>query len=409
MGFTTKLLLNTARIKKDGTYPLILRIIYERKVIKIPMGYCFKISEWDTKNQQVKTSSKVSLNITRLNNVIKKQVSTYYDQIADLELSGKLKSLTPKELKTTILGSKKNRDCKNVIDFIDTLIAEKLQMGKKGSAISYRGTKRKLIHVFGESLISFEQIDYQVLKKIEVSHLSEGGSYGGLGVYMRTLRAIYNRAIKEKLVSADLYPFKDYRIKTADTKRRALSETDFERFKGSNLQFSLIQGKDYFLASFYMRGMNFIDMAHLKVGNLQGDFERIHYQRNKTRKFFSIKISEPLKLILKKYIEDPNEKSTYIFPILKEGMNPERQYETITNKRKRLNQKLHKIAESLEIERFTIYAARHTYATMGKRRGVPTAVIQESLGHQTETITQTYLNSFENTVIDEYDSLIMGK
>lgn len=156
-----------------------------------------------------------------------------------------------------------------------------------------------------------------------------------------------------------------------------------------------------------MRGMNFIDMAYLRVGNIQGDFERIRYQRNKTRKFFSIKISEPLKEILKTYIADPNQKTDFIFPILKKGMSPEREYLTIKNKRKRINEKLHKIADLLEIERFTIYSARHTYATMGKRKGVPTAVIQESLGHETEAITQKYLDSFENDTIDKYDELIM--
>ena len=58
---------------------------------------------------------------------------------------------------------------------------------------------------------------------------------------------------------------------------------------------------------------------------------------------------------------------------------------------------------------FTIYAASHTYATMGKRRGVPTAVIQEGLGHPTESMSQTYLDSFEDKVVDDYDELIMGE
>jgi len=38
---------------------------------------------------------------------------------------------------------------------------------------------------------------------------------------------------------------------------------------------------------------------------------------------------------------------------------------------------------------------------------VLTTVIQENLGHQTEAITQTYFNSFENSVVDQYDELIM--
>lgn len=408
MGFTTKLTLHKARIKNDGTYPLILRVTYYRKVIRIHLGYCFTERDWDDNNGRVRTSCKVSSNITRLNNSIRKQESYYYDKLSALEYSGKLITMKQGALKAALTSEfKEIMDKPTVFEFIDTLIDEKLQLGKKGSALSYRGIKRKLIKIFGTSLTDFEQVDYSALKKIEITHLTDGGSYGGLGVYMRTLRAIYNRAIKENLVSSDNYPFKDYRIKTADTKRRALSEVDFEKLKTRDLQFPLAQGRDYFLASFYLRGMNYIDMAHLQVKNIVGDFDRIRYKRNKTGKYFSVKISEPLKNLLKQFLGDSYTRDSYVFPILDQEMSPERQYETIANKRKRLNQKLKRIADLLEIERFTIYAARHTYATMGKRRGVPTAIIQESLGHQTEAITQTYLNSFENTVIDEYDVLIM--
>ena len=186
-----------------------------------------------------------------------------------------------------------------------------------------------------------------------------------------------------------------------------MSETDFLKFKSLDLPSHLLQAKDYFMASFYMRGMNHIDIAHLEVKDIKGDFERINYQRSKTGKFFSVKISEPLKVILKKYVRNLNNKDHYIFPILTKEKTVEDQYETIGNKRKRLNQKLRKIARLNGIEPFTIYAARHTYATMGKRKGVPTAVIQESLGHQTEAITQKYLSSFDNSVVDQYDELIM--
>lgn len=117
--------------------------------------------------------------------------------------------MSPKELKSILMTSNKNDDDRpTVSEFIDTLIAEKLQLGKKGSALSYLGLKRKLEYVFGKHLVSFEQLHYQALKKIEISHVADGGNYGGLGVYMRTIRATYNRAIKERLVSADLYPLK---------------------------------------------------------------------------------------------------------------------------------------------------------------------------------------------------------
>jgi len=66
----------------------------------------------------------------------------------------------------------------------------------------------------------------------------------------------------------------------------------------------------------------------------------------------------------------------------------------------KINGYLKSLAEHLSIDRFTIYSARHTWATLAKFNGSPTAVIQESLGHETEEMTQTYLNSFGNEEVD---------
>ena len=69
---------------------------------------------------------------------------------------------------------------------------------------------------------------------------------------------------------------------------------------------------------------------------------------------------------------------------------------------KAANKALHKIGEKLGIPiDLTTYVARHSYATVLKRSGVSTAIISESIGHSSEKVTQIYLDSFENTQIDE--------
>ena len=47
------------------------------------------------------------------------------------------------------------------------------------------------------------------------------------------------------------------------------------------------------------------------------------------------------------------------------------------------------------------HVARHTFATVLKRSGVNIAIISESLGHSDLSTTQIYLDSFENSQIDE--------
>lgn len=67
-----------------------------------------------------------------------------------------------------------------------------------------------------------------------------------------------------------------------------------------------------------------------------------------------------------------------------------------------VNKYLKKIGEYLDISlKLTSYVARHSFATVLKRSGVNTSIISEAMGHSSEKVTQIYLDSFENTQIDE--------
>ena len=77
-------------------------------------------------------------------------------------------------------------------------------------------------------------------------------------------------------------------------------------------------------------------------------------------------------------------------------------YNRINSILKTTNKYLKKIGEHLKIETpLTTYVSRHSYATVLKRSGVSTSIISEPLGHSSEKITQIYLDSFENSQIEE--------
>ena len=57
--------------------------------------------------------------------------------------------------------------------------------------------------------------------------------------------------------------------------------------------------------------------------------------------------------------------------------------------------------------KLTSYTSRHSWATIAKRKGVPTAIISEGLGHASEQTTQIYLDSFDKEVMDEYNESII--
>ena len=99
-----------------------------------------------------------------------------------------------------------------------------------------------------------------------------------IGIRFRTLRAIYNIAIDENTVSADLYPFKKINISKLhqDTAKRALTKEDVERvlaYTSSNryIKFPV----DLFAFTYYCGGINFVDIANLTTDNIQDETYKI--------------------------------------------------------------------------------------------------------------------------------------
>ena len=408
MSLNIKLILDTRRARKDGTYPLVMRIMYNRKSTNVPLGLLLQEKDWNASKEKVRSSAKLTENISRLNNQIEKKRVKAYDLINQLEEEGKLGKTGLTEIKNILLQKTDKSD--DVFLFIKNEISSLEIANKHGNADVYRSTRNKLLSHRPNGRLKFSELDYRFLKSLEQSHYSKGYSVGGLSVYLRTIRAVYRKAIKLGNAQKEDDPFVDYKIKSGKPVRKALSQSDFTKL----IEYEFEQGsvsdrtKKLFLASFYLRGANWVDMAYMKWENVEGDLERIGYVRLKTKEPFNIKVHPKLREIILSFTAEMPEKTDFLFPIL---VGKELKFEdrtVIRNSRKNLNRRLKTISKELGIQPFSIYAARHTYATTAKRKGVPIAVIQEGMGHSTEAITQNYLDSFENKTVDDYDNLIMS-
>jgi len=71
-------------------------------------------------------------------------------------------------------------------------------------------------------------------------------------MYMRTIRAMYNKVIHQGIVSADYYPFKKYKIKSQPTAKRAISKDKIKRIRDLELKSDnpLFHARNYFLCSY---------------------------------------------------------------------------------------------------------------------------------------------------------------
>lgn len=147
-----------------------------------------------------------------------------------------------------------------------------------------------------------------------------------------------------------------------------------------------------------MGGINFVDVSHLTRNNIQDN--QLVYVRKKTKKLIRLPLQPKALELINKYSKLNN---PYLFPILNSFHKTEQQkanrvHKVIT----KVNKRLKDIGKELNIPiDLTTYVARHSFATVLKRSGVNTSIISESLGHSSEKVTQIYLDSFENSQIDD--------
>ena len=226
--------------------------------------------------------------------------------------------------------------------------------------------------------------------------IRSGKKENTIGIRFRSLRVLYNKAVSEKIVKPEYYPFDNFKVGKfhEQTMKRAISKEDIKRIIDLDLRTVttchspyLSLGRDLFLFSYLSCGINLTDMARIRYSDIFDG--RLSYHRQKTGKLISF-LLQPMALdIIEKYRKPDATPNDYIFPILDRRIHktPIQIRDKVRKANKATNKALKRIGEVLDIPiDLTTYVARHSYATVLKRSGVSTAIISESLGHSSEKV-----------------------
>lgn len=385
---------------KNNQLPLKLRLTKDRKRHYLNLEISVKSEYWNFEKNKPKRNCPDKDHIQNVISDIKNQ---YQKQILEFQSIGRDYSLN--QLINAV--EKPTKDI-TVDIFINDIINGLISENKIGNANHYRALLYSLRKFTKLSQLMFIDIDTNFLNKYE-AHLKSLGNKGNtISIKMRTLKAVYNKAVKNDIIKQEYYPFscysvsklKENTVKRSITKDEILKIIDFDVKKISKRPQSLLQfSKDLFLFSYFGCGINMIDIAYLKIESIQDN--RVIYKRHKTGKTISFSLQTYVIDIIRKY-EDLN--SNYLFPILDDSVHvtAEQQIRRIKKVTYVVNKNLKKIGNVMNLKiPLTTYVARHSFATVLKRSGVNTSIISESLGHSSEKVTQIYLDSFENSQIDE--------
>lgn len=396
-----KIRLNSARSNKDGTYPLVIRVIRNRRKREIHIPFSAFPPEFDPLAETLRyTGHKKARReyIDRANAYliyIKELIGKIYDK---LETSGG--QYTADDV---IAAFHRYRTSNNLFVFADSLIEKLEKEGKNGTASNYRNTINAFTRFIGsDNEYDLADLTGRVVKDFTV-HLKERKlSPNTVWFYFCQLRAIYNKAVEEHIAAPEIHPFSGIEIKRESTHKRAISRTEIQKVADVRLEEkdeSTNLARDLFLLSFYTRGMAFVDMCHLTKENMEGDI--LSYRRQKTGQALEMRVEAPLRILLRKYAD---ENSPYLLPMLR----PDNSYHASTCVQRKLNKRIRKIGEWLGFDfPLTFYVARHSWATLAQDEGIPISVISAGMGHTSESTTHIYLAQIDSGKVDKANRRVL--
>jgi len=403
MSATINVVCYKSKTLANGEHPLMIRVCKDNKKVYKSLGISVPSKDWDFKKEEPRKNCPSRDLIL---NLIEQKKIEYRTQI--LEMNCLSKSFTARSVMNIVDKPTQN---KNVKEFFDEIV-NRLKLEKRlGNASAYKDTLSSMTRFAKKLDIPFHDIDLPWLKQYETWMRSNDNSENTIGFHFRTLRAAYNMAIEDNVIKKDYYPFDRFKVTrfSKATRKRAITKIEITKIieldmsKLTNYYTPYLQfSKDLFLFSYLGCGINFTDIANIKYENLSDN--RIFYERQKTGKQINFQLQPMALEIMGRYQSENIKPDDYIFPILDKNFHVtiQQKYDRIHKVTKGVNNTLKKIGQKVGLNfPLTTYVARHTFATVLKRSGINTAIISESLGHSSERVTQIYLDSFENSQIDE--------
>jgi site-specific recombinase XerD len=401
-----KAVLYTSKTLNNGEHPIMLRVIKDRKPKYISLHMSCSKDLWDSDENLPK--KKHPLYKEMVISIAKKKLEA--NKLV-LDLSNDEKDVSAEEIRSKLKTSVVNK--KTVFQYFDEVIARLKATNRLGYAGIFKSTKNSLVTFRNGKDFQFSDITTSFLTKYEDAFYVRGVAPNSVFVFLRTFKTLVNYARKDSIVKSDFDPFKELnftKFRRIRTKKRAVSKEDIQKIEKLKIKDDqgLLNARNYFLFSYYNRGINFIDIAYLKWDDVKNG--RLVYTRRKTKEDFTIALLPPAIKILdyyKKLTFEDND--SYIFPILSAT------YKTPQSIRNRLvkmlrivNQDLKAVGEKAKIsEKLTTYVARHSFATNLKKSGISTSVISEAMGHDSEKTTKIYLDSFANDILDEASKALL--
>lgn len=391
--------------KKNGEYPIYLRITSNRKNKYISTGLSVAEKDWNFKEEKFRRSHR---NYKSLNKTLKFKLEEAENAQAELVEYGKDSA---REIRERLEINQK-------ADFFvlaDEYLEEKRKAKKLYAIKNSKVVFKKIEEFQGERELPLKQIDTDYLENFE-HHLKTkyGNSDTTINKNFEPIRAIIKKALRSHLISKD--PFRNFEgaKRKPPKKKTKLTIDQIRAIENLILEPNspAWHVRNAFMFSFYSGGIRFGDMCCLKWKNVSNG--RLSYTMNKNDKPFSTALNEFQKEILNLYSGNSDE---FIFPFLDNSKNyvdPMKLRKEINKHNVTANKNLDKIVKKLntkvddkeiKISRIegnvTFHVSRHSFAQHAVQSGLGLYELMQTLRHTKIETTERYLKGLDEELADQ--------
>lgn len=357
-------------IKKDGSVNVKIRITHNRKSRYLPSDEIAQKEQYNSRTLVIKDNAmllRLNKLIERMENAIRKIDIFERDEMDVDTLIEKMKVHL-------------NDDEPFFLEFIAYGRAF-ASARSKYAAVNYRCALNSLCRFLEKDSIDISEITSSLMRRYEEYLISKHGPEArAVSLYTSAIATIhkdaqrkFNNEERDEIRIRD--PFQYYKPPKQNLpKKRGVEYDTIQKLidiRGSLSKYHK-RAVDTFLLSFATMGTNIPDLYEAtRKGNV------IYYNRAKTkaRRHDNAEMQirlEPICDCLFKDMEDPTRKRAFILH------NQYTHYHSITDK---ANDRLKEVAKLIGVPPFTMYAARHTFASFAYSIGIPKSLINDMLCH----------------------------
>lgn len=378
---SVKVVLKENQPKKDGTIPILIRIIAGRRSKYVSTGYAVKptqfkegLENWVSKHpDSILINAAIEAKRAKLAEVV---------YMADIE---------GKKIDVEDIGAKKGRGT-----FFTALKIRMNTLEANNQVASYNRLHAKLNilkNAWGRDVLLSDLSKTWVDKYI--SHrISEGSKISTIKKDMTDFSTVINSL--ESYEGKDWFKLAQKKLKADPVNREKLTLAEIKAMEKVKLFGMDDLARDMFLFSFYCHGMRFQNVAMFERSMIKNGL--IRYRMNKGKKVREIEVHEKLQRIIDKYNGKP-----YMFPLVKELIKDNWQKKVLVDSAcTQVNTHLKRVAVICGIDKnISTHIARHSFSYLSLQRGVSMEILKDALGHSDFGTTQKYLKSLSDQQINE--------